>query len=123
MYNMPSKQLKKILILLILFVCAPTAQAQYGHEWINTSQSYYKMEIGENAIYRLDYAALSMSGIPIGSINPKNIQIFRDGIEQYIYVAGEADNSFDAADYIEFHGRYNDGNHETDMYLIASQQP
>jgi hypothetical protein len=120
---MPSKQLKKILILLILFVCAPTAQAQYGHEWINTSQSYYKMEIGENAIYRLDYAALSMSGIPIGSINPKNIQIFRDGIEQYIYVAGEADNSFDAADYIEFHGRYNDGNHETDMYLIASQQP
>lgn len=106
-----------------MIIVAPATYAQYGHEWINPAQTYYKMEVGENAIYRLDYATLSASGLPISSINPKNIQIYRDGIEQYIYVSGQSDNSFDAADYIEFHGRYNDGTHETDMYLIASQQP
>ncbi|PCJ67579.1 MAG: hypothetical protein COA58_00140 [Bacteroidetes bacterium] len=117
------KQSTTLLLLLTLALIAPDAFAQYGHEWINKSQTYYKIEVGSNSIYKIDHATLVAKGIPVGSINPKNIQLYRDGEEQFIRVAGEIDNSFDPGDFIEFFGEYNDGKHETSMYMEANQQP
>ena len=120
---MNTKQSTLILLTCLFALASTDAVAQYGHEWINPSQSYYKIEVGSNSIYTLDYATLAAKGLPVTSINPKNIQIYRDGQEQSIYVSGQNDNSFDAGDIIEFFGEYNDGTHETSMYLTPSQQP
>jgi len=117
------KQSTLLLLTALLTFTAHNANAQYGHEWINPSQSYYKIEIGSNSIYTVDYATLAAKGLPLSTINPKNFQIYRDGEEQAIFVSGQGDNSFDAGDIIEFFGEYNDGKHETSMYMQESQQP
>jgi hypothetical protein len=114
---------KSLLLCLSLFAFAPSLFAQYGNEWIAPNQSYFKIKVGSNGIYKIDQTTLANAGVPVGSINPVNLQIFKDGEEQFIYVSGEVDNSFDAADFIEFYGEYNDGRLDTDMYRTPQEQP
>lgn len=88
----------------------------YWNEWINFSQKYYKISVTQNGIYRLDSAALAGAGIPVTSLNPKNIQIFWRGVEQPLYIKGESDNQFNIGDYIEFYGKKNDGTLDSTLY-------
>ena len=112
-----------ILPFLLFFVAASSeAFAQFGNEWINPSQTYYQIEIGEDAIYEIEYATLSARGLPVSSINPKNIQLWRNGEEQHIFISGQSDNSFDSGDFIEFYGEYNDGELDAPLFLTADQQ-
>ena len=48
--------------------------------------------------------------------NPKQFQIFHNGVEQSILVAGESDGVFDPVDYIEFYGEKNDGWLDAQLY-------
>ena len=114
---------KFIILLIAVIFISSVSHAQYGNEWINPGQTYYKTKVGSNGIYKLTYTTLLDAGLPITSINPKNIQLFRNGEEQHIFLAGEDDNSFDTSDYIEFYGQYNDGRNEKDMYLKPEDQP
>jgi len=50
--------------------------AVFGNEWINYSQFYYKIKVGQNGIYRIDSAALAKAGIPVNSIDNRNYQLF-----------------------------------------------
>ena len=112
--------MKKLLPLIFLFTSLlinPLLAQQYGNEWINYSQSYYKVYIHENGVYRIDYNTLLSHGFPLGSVNPRNIQIFNKGVEQYIYVKGESDNIFGPGDYIEFYAEKNDGSLDTQLYI------
>lgn len=98
------------LLLTIFLVSISTfSKAQYGNEWINYDQTYYKIKIGAEGIYRIDFQTLSDIGVPISSLNPKNFQLFLNGEEQHIYISGEADEVFDSTDFIEFYGNKNDG--------------
>jgi hypothetical protein len=100
-----------------------SAMAQvYGNEWINYNQSYYKFNIGSDGIYRISQQDLINAGVPLGTLIPKNIQLFKNGVEQYIYVDGESDGSFDATDFIEFHATHNQGELDTRLYRKASEQ-
>src|SRR6185312_16206753 len=84
--------------------------AVYGNEWINYSQFYYKIKIGQNGIYRIDSGTLAKAGIPVNSIDNRNYQVFFRGQQQYIYVkSSTAHLSERSGDYIEFYGQYNDG--------------
>ncbi len=119
--------MKKLLTLLVTiwFSALPfLGQAQnYGNEWIDFSQQYYKIKITTSGIHRISYATLVSSGIPVQSLNPKNIQIFGRGEEQYIYIHGENDNAFNAGDYIEFYGMKNDGWLDQYIYNNPADQP
>ena len=96
--------MKRLLSVLFLFsLCLPAFAQPYGNEWINYSQSYYKVYIHENGVYRIDYNTLLSNGFPLGSVNPRNIQVFNKGIEQYIYIKRENANIFNPGDYIEFY--------------------
>src|SRR5690349_19795454 len=101
--------MKRLSALGILFFAFSTAFAQVGNEWINFSQSYFKIPVAKDGIYRLDYSTLDATGFPVGSVDPKTIQIFHRGVEQAIYVEGETDNIFDPEDFVEFYGQRNDG--------------
>lgn len=107
--------MKKLLFLISLFsACA--LKAQYGNEWINYSQKYYSFKIWQDGVYRLDYNLLNNSGVPVSTIDPDNFQIFGFDQEQYIYVEGDGDGSFDPGDYILFYGKKNTAWIDSMMY-------
>jgi len=114
---------KSILILFILIHLGLQSFGQLSNEWFDSSQRYFTFKIGQNGVYRLNYNTLSSHGIPVDDINPKNIQIFKNGEEQYLYVNGQEDNSFDADDFIEFYATKNDGSLDTELYKEPSNQP
>jgi len=97
--------------------------AQVGNEWINFGQAYYKIPIAKDGIYKLSQSDLLGAGLPISSIDPKTIQLFHRGVEQAIYIEGEADAQFDTNDFIEFYGQRNDGTQDAELYKPSSLQP
>ncbi|HEY4799607.1 MAG TPA: C25 family cysteine peptidase, partial [Bacteroidia bacterium] len=109
-------QIFSVLVLLSLFAnsyCFSQPQ-KYWNEWINFSQSYFKIPITKNGIYRIDSLTLAHAGIT--AVDPRNFQLFFRGQEQYIYVKGEADGVFNSSDYLEFYGQKNDGSLDSVLY-------
>ncbi|MBX7046322.1 MAG: type IX secretion system sortase PorU [Ignavibacteria bacterium] len=88
---------------------------------IFASGDFYKMEIKESGIYKLDKNFLQNAGINVSAVNPKTIKIYgNDGIElpysncaeppndpmeNAIYVEGENDGVFNDNDYVLFYGQ------------------
>lgn len=86
-----------------------------------TSGTWYRFEIPEEGIYKIDRNFLQNIGININTVDPRTIQIFsvcgyplpedyslQTNImfkEIAIYVEGENDGKFDQNDYILFYGR------------------
>jgi hypothetical protein len=77
--------------------------------------------VANDGIYRVDSTVLSNAmnavGVSLSTINPKNLQLFHNGQEEYIFIEGEADNSFDGTDYLEFYGVRNDGAKDSGLYV------
>jgi len=116
--------IKRLLVLCLIFFSVYNLDAQpYGNEWINFTQKYYKIKITQNGVYRVPYTVLSNAGIPINSIDPRNIQIFNKGKEQAIYISGESDGVFNTNDYIEFYAEKNDGSLDSALYTYAKFVP
>jgi hypothetical protein len=120
--------MRKLLILCLLLFTAAAAYAQpYGNEWINHSQRYLKVKINTEGIYRIDSAAfanaLAAINESITSVDPRGIQVFGRGQEQYIYVNGESDGVFNTGDFIEFYAQRNDGFLDRELYGSAALQP
>ena len=93
--------MKRLYLLLIaVFICAGAIAQPYENSWIDYSQQYYKIKVWQDGIFRISRNALFGASIPITSHDPRNIQLFHNGVEQYIYVNGESDGVFDANDYI-----------------------
>lgn len=113
-------------LLLIFQFIVSTVFAQsgrYGNEWIQHDQTYYRIPIARPGLYRLTTDDLRRAGVPVSTVDPTTLQVFRRGIEQAITVAGEADKRLDAADYLEFFGQANDGRQDSALYRPASAQP
>lgn len=115
--------LKSSVFAFFAFFALNQAIAQYGNEWIHYNQSYYKIPVAKDGIYRLTYSNLQNAGFPVNSVDPRRIQIFHRGVEQRIVVQGENDAVFHPADYIEFYGTKNDGTNEKELYQPVSAQP
>ncbi|MGA0557439.1 C25 family cysteine peptidase [Larkinella sp. VNQ87] len=118
--------MKTVLLcfLFTLFGKAILAQfGQFGNEWIAYDQTYYRIPIVQDGVYRLTTTDLQKAGVPVASIDPVTVQLFRRGVELAIYVAGEADHRFDADDYLEFVGHRNDGRQDTLLYRPMNAQP
>lgn len=100
-----------------------SAWAQYGYEWIKPNQPYYKFNITTTGVYTIDSALLAANGVLLSGIHPKRFQLFRNGVEQVIYVAGENDGVFNQTDFIEFFGESNDGKLDSQLYKQPTDQP
>ncbi len=94
-----------------------------GNEWINFSQSYFKIPVAKDGIYKLSYLDLQSAGFPVGATDPSKIQLFHRGVEQAIYVDGEDDGQFNPIDFIEFYGQKNDGTLDAELYKPSLNQP
>ena len=110
------KRLQLSIFIFLVFYTVASAQ-EYGNEWINPSQKYYKISTADDGIYRITYNELVNVGFPVSAIDPRNIQLFHRGEEMAISIPGQPDASFDTDDYIEFYGKKNDGTLDEELYV------
>lgn len=118
----------RFVIYTIMVAIATTAQVNaqivigqdtlLGNEWIDYDQSYYKMMLAEDGLYRVTYAELEAAGVPVQSLTGAQIQLYYFGSEQAITVSTEGVLSSD--DYIEFVGVQNRG--DLDKYLYKDEE-
>lgn len=95
----------------------------YANEWINYAQTYYKIPVVEEGIYRLSYTDLQNANFPVDVIDPRNFQLYHRGVELTIEVSGEEDAKFDPVDYVQFYGMGNDGTLDRQLYIEPAAQP
>src|SRR5688572_14820996 len=117
-------QFRKLCFWMILLLGGATqyANAQmYGNEWINYSQTYYKIPVIQDGIYHVDSLTLANAGINVGVFDVRNLQLFFRGEEIPIYVQDDGDFVFESGEYIEFFGERNDGWFDSTIYINGSQ--
>jgi hypothetical protein len=112
MNNIKTTILTFISLLLMTFSYGQS----YGNEWINFSQTYYKVKVFNNGIHRITKDNLESSGINLN--NPNKLQLFNNGVEQPIYV----NTNNGSVEYIEFYGEKNDGRLDVSLYNTPSNQ-
>ncbi len=95
----------------------------YGNEWINFDQQYFKIGVAEDGIYRISFSDLQNAGFPLNTTDPRRLQLFHRGEEVAIHVEGEGDAVFNTTDFIEFYGLRNDGTLDADLYEPPASQP
>jgi hypothetical protein len=113
-----------VFFILVLLIFHPSikslAQGSFAANSVLSAGSWYKFTISANGVYRLSYTDLKNAGVPVGSINPKNIRIYGNGggmlpesndsarlddlVENPIFVYGQDDGVFNEGDYILFYG-------------------
>ena len=114
----------RLVITALLLISSFQGISQpFGNEWINFNQSYYRIRLNNDGFYRLTQSDLLGAGIPLNSFDPRRIQLFHRGVEQAIIIEGEQDGSFDVGDFLEFYGRKNDGQTDTELYVNSTAQP
>jgi len=90
----------------------------YGMEWIVANQTYYKIKIVQDGVYRLSYADLQAVGLPVSQINGSQYQVFHLGKEIPLFVS-TGSGILKSNDYLEFVATKNQG--EMDRFLF--EQP
>src|SRR5246500_286480 len=110
--------------LFVLWVLSGFSQTtSFNNEWIVSGQKYYKIKVAADGLYKLDSAALANAGVPIGSINIKNIQLFQKGKELYPYIADGGNDTLNSGDYILFYAEKNKGQDDSLLYSIYPNAP
>ncbi|OON68628.1 C25 family cysteine peptidase [Hymenobacter sp. CRA2] len=109
-----------VLWLVLVQVAAQAQSGPYGNEWIVPSQTYYKIKVTQDGIYRLDYNYLTRAGIT--GVSPQRLQLWRRGQQVARYIGGNR-AQLDATTYVEFYGQRNDGKLDRDMYKAPGDQP
>ena len=105
------------LLTTILTFLSLIVQAQFGIEWIDFSQRYFKVKIVDDGFYRITAAELEAAGFPASTIPPSSIQLFRRGQE----VAIRTETTNNRLDYLEFYGQSIDGTGDTPLYDDGDQ--
>lgn len=113
--------MKKCLFYLLLLILPSILWGQqYGNEWINYGQKYYKFTVLEDGIYQISYQSMLDAGIPVNTISPNQFQVFGKERELPLFVVDGGDNSFDNGDFIEFYAESNDGWLDSLLYDIPN---
>ncbi|HEY0030700.1 MAG TPA: type IX secretion system sortase PorU [Bacteroidia bacterium] len=93
----------------------------YAANSVLQSGNWYKIGLTADGIYKLPASFFQSLGMDITTLNPQNIRIYGNGggmlpelnsvarlddlVENAIFVQGEGDGTFDAADYVLFYGK------------------
>lgn len=76
--------------------------------WFRYDLTYYKIQTAADGIYRIPAASLTVLGIPLKRIDPRDLRLYHRGEEVAIWVAGEQDGRLDSEDYLDFLGKRNE---------------
>lgn len=104
---------------LLLILCSLQVLAQTPlNQWIDYGETYYKIKVAEDGLYRIDYDLLQSLNI---SARGDEFQLYHEGKEVPIHVSNAG--VFGAGDYIEFYGEKNDGDLDRFLYEEELWQP
>ena len=98
--------------MLATAVFAQMHNGKFGNEWINHSQSYYKVKIVEDGIYRLDKQILNRDIQNFNQISSQHLQLYCLGEQIPVYV--HTVNG--TVEYIEFYAERNKGQLDANLY-------
>ncbi|HET8858889.1 C25 family cysteine peptidase [Marivirga sp.] len=115
-------QKNRLLFFISLFLLVHFSKAQDPQAWINFNQSYYKISVGTNAAFELNYNDLLEVGVPLSTIDARSIRMYHRGEEIAIRIAGQNDGRIDQGDVIQFLGKSNDGVSDTPLYQNPQDQ-
>lgn len=76
--------------------------------WFRYDLTYYKIQTEADGIYRIPASRLTVLGIPLKRIDPRDLRLYHRGEEVAIWVAGEQDGRLDSEDYLDFLGKRNE---------------
>jgi hypothetical protein len=118
LYNQINTLFFFIVLSGLPFVAVGQNAAQ---ESVLSRNTWFKIAVVEDAVYKLDYTTLSTMGIDMQGLNPDKIRIFGneagvlpetcsdsrydDLTEMAIYVSGAEDGVFNAEDFVLFYGQ------------------
>ena len=77
----------------------------------------YKIEVSQDGIHEVDYAALQAAGMNVGSVNPQTFQLIHRGESVAFQFLGDADTNFEAGEKIRFYGWEFDGTRYEQRYI------
>jgi hypothetical protein len=114
---------RQLLFLLLLFLVS-NASAQiingldtlYGNEWIRFDQTYLKIKVGQDGIYRIQQAALANAGVPLAQVSGEQFQLWHNGEQVPLFVS--TSGLLGPSDYLDFFGEKNTS--ELDRYLFRN---
>ena len=109
----------KSYLFLSLLIWSQVAYSQFGNEWIDYSQSYFKIKVTQNGFYRVTAAELEAKGFPTASVPANRIQLFRRGEE----VAVQVNSTAGVLNYLEFYGERNKGVGDKALYTDPAGAP
>jgi hypothetical protein len=113
------KPMKRVFIILLLFISADAFAQTYSNSWIDYTKTYYKFTVGATGLYRIPQSVLNSQGL--GNIPAEQFQLWRNGGQVSIYTTVPT-GPLGASDYIEFWGLMNDGKTDTKLYLNPDYQ-
>lgn len=73
----------------------------YGNEWINYTQTYLRLNISSDGIYRIPASELSAAGIPLSMVAGRQFRMYRMGQEVPLFTS--TDTTLTSSDFIEFY--------------------
>jgi hypothetical protein len=100
-----------------------SGQRLFGNEWIDRSQTYFKIPVAQTGLYKITGRELESAGVNLAEISPSAIQMFRRGKEIAIEIHHESDERLAADNDIIFYGEKNDGAADSSLYVSASAMP
>ncbi|MEP5614433.1 MAG: hypothetical protein ABJP45_19430, partial [Cyclobacteriaceae bacterium] len=109
---------KNSYITIVAVLLSFSVKAQYGIEWIDFNQSYYKLQIASTDFYRVTQAELTAAGFPAASVPASRVQLFRKGSEVAINVNANQDGTLN---YLEFFGEAISGVEDSPLYELGDQ--
>ncbi len=99
--------MKRFLILFLLLL--PLAGWAQNFGWITPNQTYLKMYISTDGIYRIEKNDFTNAGISVSTIDPRTVKVYYKGNQIPIYFFGEDDGIFNDGDWFDFFGQRNYG--------------
>lgn len=68
---------------------------------------WVKVTVKADGLYKVTYNDLVNAGVSLSGVDPRTFRLLDAGVEQHLYVAGEADGVFGSSDYFLFYGLRN----------------
>jgi len=120
-YKVKNTSLWLPIVWALLMVCQVSwSQSPLGSEWIDSDREYFKLNVAEEGVYRIDYTVLVSAGFPIESLRGDQIELYNMG--RPILVRTSTPSTFSSDDFIEFYGIANDGELDAEMYEYPEGQ-
>ncbi len=102
--------------LIMLLTCYSAFAQDYGNEWIDFEQTYYKFKVAKDGVYRIPYELLQSQGLPA---EPTAYQLFYRGQEIPMY---QSETPLEEGGYFDFYGQKNDGALDSILHKLSKWQ-